>query len=369
MTEDVTLLLCGDVMLGRGVDQVLAHPGDAELREDYLRDARGYVDLAQEASGPIPRPVDDAWPWGDALAELDAARPAVLVVNLETSVTRCSDFAPAKGIHYRMNPDNLGCLRAAAPDVSVLANNHVMDFGRRGLLDTLDALEGAGLRAAGAGVDLDAALAPARVPACGGGMVTVLAYGHRSSGVPRDWAAAPGCPGVAVLPDLSDRTAAAVAARVQQEKRRGAVVVLSVHWGSNWGYDVPADQVRFAHLLVEAGVDVVHGHSSHHPRPLEVYHGRLVLYGCGDLVNDYEGISGHARYRDDLRILYRLRVTADGALVAAELLPFRARRMRLERAAPPEVAWLTSELDRESRSFGTRVRTTDAGRLVVQGLG
>ena len=60
----VTLFLCGDVMLGRGVDQILPHPGDPELREAHAKDARAYVDLAERAHGPIPRPVSFCWPWG-----------------------------------------------------------------------------------------------------------------------------------------------------------------------------------------------------------------------------------------------------------------------------------------------------------------
>ncbi len=83
----VVLFLCGDVMLGRGVDQILPNPGDPELRESYVRDARTYVALAEEANGPIPRPVGWAWPWGAALALLEQRRPDVRVVNLETSVT------------------------------------------------------------------------------------------------------------------------------------------------------------------------------------------------------------------------------------------------------------------------------------------
>lgn len=365
MTDTVTLLLCGDVMLGRGIDQILAHPGDPALAEEYVRDAREYVALAERASGRIPRPVDDAWPWGEALAEIERARPGVLVINLETSVTRCGEFAPGKRVHYRMNPDNLGCLKAAGPDVCVLANNHVLDFGLAGFDETLRVMEAAGLRTAGAGRGLASASAPAVVPGDGRPDVAVLAYGHASSGVPVGWAATPDRPGVALLPDLSDRTAAVVAARVEREKRRGAIVVLSVHWGSNWGYDVARDQVRFAHQLVDAGVDVVHGHSSHHPRPIERYGGRLVLYGCGDFVNDYEGISGYERYRDDLRLLYRLELGADGALVGADLVPFQSRRLRLEAASPPDAEWLAEELDRVSRKRGVRVRRTSGDRLVL----
>jgi poly-gamma-glutamate synthesis protein (capsule biosynthesis protein) len=363
MGDTVTLLLGGDVMLARGVDQVLAHPGDPELREKYVHDARAYVELAERVSGPIPRPVDDSWPWGDARDEIERSRPAVLVLNLETSVTRCSDFAEGKGIHYRMTPENLGCLAAVRPDVCVLANNHVQDFGRRGLDDTLRSLADAGLAVAGAGNDLDEARRPARVAADGGVAVSVLAYAHGSSGVPQGWAAAPGRSGVALLRDLSPRTADQVAASIAQEKARGAVVVVSVHWGSNWGYDVPDAHVRFAHHLVDAGADVVHGHSSHHPRPVEVHAGRLVLHGCGDFVNDYEGISGHEEYRGDLRVLPRVRVARDGALVDVDLVPFRSRRFRLERASTDDCRWLAGVLDRTSARFGVRLRATPDGRI------
>ena len=69
----VTLFACGDVMPGRGIDQILPHPGDPELREAYAGDANAYVRLAERANGPIPRPAGFSWPWGDALPVL--ARP------------------------------------------------------------------------------------------------------------------------------------------------------------------------------------------------------------------------------------------------------------------------------------------------------
>jgi poly-gamma-glutamate capsule biosynthesis protein CapA/YwtB (metallophosphatase superfamily) len=129
----VTLFLCGDVMTGRGIDQVLPHPGDPELREAYVRDARAYVDLAERAHGPIPRPVSFGWPWGEALGMLADIGPDVRVINLETSITASGEFAPGKAVHYRMSPGNTGCVAAARPDACALANNHVLDFGHRGL--------------------------------------------------------------------------------------------------------------------------------------------------------------------------------------------------------------------------------------------
>ncbi|MGW2488326.1 CapA family protein [Streptomyces sp. NPDC001606] len=365
----VTLFLAGDVMLGRGVDQILPHPGDPALREAYVRDARAYVELAEAANGPIPRPVDFRWPWGEALPLLDAAAPDVRVINLETAVTAAGDFAPGKGVHYRMHPANLPCLAAVRPDVCVLANNHVLDFGPRGLAETLDVLAGAGLRTAGAGRDERAARRPATVPLGTGGRVLLFSFGMPSSGIPGRWAATDRCAGVDLVAEPSPAAAAAFAARLRQVRRPGDLVIASVHWGPNWGYGVSRAEVRFAHALVDAGVDIVHGHSSHHPRPLEVYGGRLVLYGCGDLVDDYEGIGGYERYRDDLRVLYLVSVAADtGRLAGLRMVPLRARRMRLEHAPPEDTAWLRATLDRHSRAHGTRVEDGADGTLTLRPL-
>lgn len=306
----VTLFLCGDVMTGRGVDQILPHPSEPRLWERHIRDARTYVDLAEVVNGPIPRPVDFAWPWGDAIRVLDDLAPDVRVINLETSITRSDDVAPAKAVLYRMAPDNIPCLVAARPDVCALANNHILDFGHRGLADTLDALAAAGIAGVvGAGRTAGQAKQPATITVVGGGRVIVLSFGTRCSGIPQGWAATRDRAGLNLLPDLSEATSAAVGDQVRRVSRPGDVVVASIHWGSNWGYDIPADYIGFAHRLIEAGVDVVHGHSSHHPRPIEVYRGKLILYGCGDIINDYEGIkSSHEERRHDLRLRFGSRV-------------------------------------------------------------
>ncbi|MHA6797037.1 CapA family protein [Pseudonocardia bannensis] len=366
----VTMFLCGDVMLGRGVDQILPHPGDPALQEASIRDARGYVTLAQAVNGSIPRPVDFAWPWGDALPVLDEVAADARVVNLETSITRSDDFAPGKAVHYRMSPANLPCLSAARPGVCVLANNHVLDFGYRGLQETLDALAGARLPATGAGRDATEAWRPAGLPIGGGGRVLVFSFGTESSGIPAGWAATGDRAGVGFLPVLSDAAAAQVVGRVRRLKGTGDIVVASIHWGSNWGYDIPRQQIRFAHRLVDAGVDVVHGHSSHHPRPIEVYRDKLILYGCGDLIDDYEGITGHAKYRDDLRLLYFVSVDPDtGNLVRLHMAPMQARQMRLRHASDADAAWLRTVLDRVSRGFGARVDLGPEGMLVLRRAG
>ncbi|GAA4471273.1 CapA family protein [Rhodococcus olei] len=344
MPSTVTLFLAGDVMTGRGVDQILPHPGGPRLRERRVWDARDYVALAERENGPIPRPAGFDHPWGVALSVLDGAEPDARIVNLETSVTTSRNYAPGKGIHYRMHPANVGVLEVARIDVCALANNHVLDFGTRGLIETVDVLGSAGLRPTGAGRDDRRAWAPASVP-IGTGRVLVWSVGSPSSGISRRSGAGPRRPGVALLPDLSDGTAARVLDRIGAVRGPADLVVVSVHWGSNWGYEVPGDQVRFAHRLVDGGVDVVHGHSSHHPRPVEIHHGRPVLYGCGDLINDYEGIHGYEQFRDDLRLLYLPVFAADTReLLELRMVPVRARRMRLEHVTREEARWLRQVL-------------------------
>jgi poly-gamma-glutamate capsule biosynthesis protein CapA/YwtB (metallophosphatase superfamily) len=363
--QAVRLLLCGDVMTGRGVDQILPHPGDPTLQERYVHDARRYVGLAEAVNGLIPRPVDFSWPWGDALHIIDDAAADLWLVNLETSITRSDDYEPGKAVHYRMNPANLPCVSAADVDLCTIANNHVLDYGVRGLEETLDVLADTGLKTVGAGRDVDEARRPMSVESSAVA-ITVFAFGMPSSGVPARWAATKERPGVNVVGTASDGAATDLMRRIGRAKGRGDLVVVSVHWGSNWGYDVPAGDVRLGHRLVDAGADVVFGHSSHHPRPIEVYRGKLVLYGCGDFIDDYEGITGYEEYRDDLRLLYLATIDAEsGNLSALRMFPFQARQMRLHRASVRDTDWLAGNLGRVNRRFGSQVRLDPDGSLVL----
>jgi poly-gamma-glutamate synthesis protein (capsule biosynthesis protein) len=362
--DGLTLFLCGDVMTGRGIDQILPHPSAPWLCESYVKTALGYVDLAERAHGPIVRPVDPAYIWGEALTELNAVSPDLRIVNLETSITRSDDCAP-KGINYRMHPANAACLTAAGIDCCVLANNHVLDWGEAGLLETLDTLDAVGMAHAGAGRDAPSAQAPAVLPHRHRGRVLVFACGEGGSGIPRGWAAGPERPGVHRLPDLSESTLRRLAAAIEAVRRPGDIVIVSIHWGPNWGYAVPRSQRDFAHGLIErAGVDLVHGHSSHHAKGIEVFRDRLILYGCGDFLNDYEGIGGHEEYRDDLVLMYLPTLSAgSGRLLSLTMVPLQLRRFRLVRPSSGDAAWLYGMLNREGRAFGAAVTQDEAGRF------
>jgi len=360
--QTLTLCLAGDVMTGRGIDQIQQHPGSPLLHEARVHDARDYVDLAQRHSGPVPAPVAPDYIWGEALAEMAQRQPCLRVMNLETAITRSSQAWPGKGVHYRMHPANLACLHAAQLDCWVLANNHVLDWGRAGLRETLHTLQGAGLPTAGAGRHRQAAWAPARLPLDGGGQLLVFAWATPDCGVPEGWAATAVRSGVALLPDLSERSARRVAEHVAAQRQRGDRVLVSLHWGDNWGLDIPAEQRQFAHRLIELGAaDLLHGHSSHHPRGIEVYQGHLILYGCGDLINDYEGIDAHPPFDPSATCLYFAELDrSSGRLLTLELVPLQLRQLRLQRADAATRQQLHRLLSPACRSLGTDLGTEPA---------
>jgi len=355
-----TLFLSGDVMTGRGLDQVLPHPARPTLHEHAVRSALEYVALAERAHGHIPRPVDYEYVWGVALQELELRKPAARIINLETSVTTSEQAAP-KGINYRMHPANVGVLSVAGIDCAVLANNHVLDWGLSGLVETLDTLAKANIRVAGAGRTRTESEAPAVIDVSEHGRVLVFAFGASDAGVPHIWNAGAASPGVSWIGDYLPHTVAHIGSLVTATKRPGDVVVASIHWGSNWGYDIPDEHRRFAHQLIErAGVDLVYGHSSHHVKAIEVYRGRVILYGCGDFLNDYEGIHGPKDFRDDLTMMYFPTINMQsGEVTELEMVPLLIRNFRLQHPPAADSRWLCDTLDRECGRFGAGVVKRD----------
>jgi poly-gamma-glutamate synthesis protein (capsule biosynthesis protein) len=134
-------------------------------------------------------------------------------------------------------------------------------------------------------------------------------------------------------------------------------VIFSIHWGGNWGYEIPPAQREFAHRLIDAGgADIIHGHSSHHPKAVEVYSNRLILYGCGDFLNDYEGISGYEEYRSNLVLMYFVTLgVGSRELLRLVMAPLEIRRFRLQRPCHSDLEWLRETLDHQAKTMGSRV--------------
>lgn len=236
-------------MTGRDIDQVRPHPSQPFIPAIYMRDARGYVNLAEQTNGLIPRPISFEYIWGDAIALFEKIKPDLRLINLETSITQCDDYWPGKGVNYRMHLNNTPCLTAAHVDCCCLANNHSVDWGYAGLRETLESLEKAHIKTAGAGLNPQAAKTPAVMEILGKGRAIVFAWGSETSGLPLRWLASEASPGINLLPDLSEHTVQQIRDDVELVKQPQDIVVASIYWGGNWGYTIPDDEIAFAHNL------------------------------------------------------------------------------------------------------------------------
>ena len=371
-TTAITVFLVGDVMLGRGIDQILKYSCDPVLYEGSGIDANGYVTLAVRENGPLPDKSERgvSYVWGDALNILQHYKPDVRIINLETAVTLSKKPWP-KGINYRMHPKNIDVIQTAEIDCCVLSNNHVLDWDYEGLAETLATLKGANIAYSGAGHNSTEAEAPAIFEIAGKGRLLVFAGGHDSSGVPDAWKAKESKPGINVL-DIHkvDKSVEKLKEQVKKVKSDGDVVMLSIHWGGNWGWEIDDNHRNFAHAAIDkAGIDLIHGHSSHHIKGIEIYKGKLIIYGCGDFLDDYEGITGQGcdAYRDDLSFMYFPQIaTSNGKLMVLRMVPTRIKHMRIHKADEKEIQWLMQTMHRECGKLGTWIkRVKDELHLVI----
>jgi poly-gamma-glutamate capsule biosynthesis protein CapA/YwtB (metallophosphatase superfamily) len=248
----MSLLFVGDCMFGR-------------LVNDLLEDA------------------PPEYPWGDTLPIF--RRADWRVCNLECVLSdRGTPWAPeSKPFHFRSASKNIAVLQAAKIDAVSIANNHVLDYGEEALLQMLEILDGAGIVHSGAGKNLAEAsrLACATVQ---GWRLGFAAFTDNEA----SWEAAASRPGIFYLPvDLTDRRAKNLLGLIGESKKDFDILIVSAHWGPNWGYEPPKEHVAFAHALIDAGADLIFGHSSHVFRGIEFYRGRPILYGTGNFIDDY----------------------------------------------------------------------------------
>jgi poly-gamma-glutamate synthesis protein (capsule biosynthesis protein) len=267
-----------------------------------------------------------------------------------------------------MHPENISCITAARVDYCSLANNHVLDWGYSGLAETIKTLKEANVKCAGAGQNLREAKAPAVMEIEGKGRVIVFSYGLGTSGIPFAWAASEDRPGVNLLEDLSEKTIRHIKEKIAEVKQHRDIIIVSIHWGGNWGYDIPSHQVEFAHKLIsEAEVDVIHGHSSHHRKGIEVYQGKPIIYGTGDFINDYEGIGGYEDFRSDLALMYFVSMEpSTGKLVHFQMTPMQIKFFKLNRVSRTDALWLEDKLNRECKKFGTRVELSKDNSITLK---
>ena len=268
-------------------------------------------------------------PWGNTLNLLKLG--SLNIGNLETSVTTHPVPWPDKVFNYRMHPANVSALQAAGITYVSLANNHTLDFSVEGLVETVDTLSSNNIYFAGAGRSATEAQGPATIPLLLWSGFESRTSNHTvdifsASDHPRDWGSIPSFH----LIDYTSRTKARLKDLITSHtaSSQSSLKIFSVHWGPNYAWQPSAEIREMAHFLVdECGIDIVHGHSSHHVQGIERYGGKLIFYGCGDFVDDYALTPG---YRNDLSAIWRVYVEeVDGAEEAEKKGGLKLRRLEV----------------------------------------
>lgn len=312
------LLFAGDVMLGRLVNRAL-------------------------------KAVPPDYPWGDTLEVFRKAD--VRFCNLECALSdRGSPWSiTPKTFHFRTDARNVDVLARAGIDAVSLANNHILDFEVEGLFDTIAILDGSGIAHAGAGRDLSEAQRPARMRV----RDRTIAFFAFTDNEPA-WEAGPSEPGTFYLPvDPSDDRVRRFLGRVAEASREADLVVVSAHWGPNWGYEPPEEHVALAHALIEAGTGVVFGHSPHVFRGVEIHRGFPILYSTGDFVDDY---AVDEVERNDQSFLFVVAMDADGTgIVDLALYPTTIGRFQANRARGREARAIAGKMQDLCAARGTRL--------------
>lgn len=318
--SSIRLAFIGDVMLGRLVNRVL-------------------------------REVPPSYVWGDVLPVLLSADARI--ANLECVLSDRGEPWPGKLFVFRSDRKNVAVLTTAQITAVSLANNHVLDFGDVALEEMLETLDEAGIAHAGAGRDAQEARRPAAFVVSGIRCALISATDNEP-----DWEAGPNSPGVFSVPcDPGDTRFQTLCELVRQAAASYDLVIVSYHWGPNWGERPLPEHVRVGRALVEAGARIVYGHSAHITRGVEFYRGGAILYSCGDFVDDY---AVDEVERNDESFVFT--VVMDGTIFRElQLVPTIIADFQARRSDPIRAARQSERMRRLCAELGTRVEIVPKG--------
>ena len=395
-------------MLGRAVQLTCWHQSEGEENITNSASAEHYLirclhsSDSSEVDLPTMRELNrqGRYLWGDYIGMRIQPPPDVRVLNLESAITesiRNPDVPSDKAINYHFHSQNLDEAMQAyrderhggeqsTPVVLSLANNHVLDFGRRAFEEETLPLVKSEWLVIGVGYTFSEAARPVKLR-IRNSLLHIYAMATGCSGTSSEWAATNRQSGVFWLPALTHPKAVDNAVRMFKHalalepstSPEKPLNLVSIHWGPNWAYrqgvmaDAQAYRVALAHRLIdECGVDIIYGHSSHHVRGLERHNGKLIIYGAGDLINDYEGFENPG---DELYVrtgaLFVVDIAeTDGMLEQVRLVPMYMDRLRLRRLQSNAAVWSPRNAElitnprapKEFLDFVNRMSRLDSGR-------
>jgi len=289
--------------------------------------------------------------WGDLLPHFLGMD--LNLINLEAALTYSTDQVP-KVFNFKSDPEHVQSLKEASIHVVNLANNHVLDFGEKGLLETLNILDTAHIQHVGAGTSLAQARVPVIMAQKG---ITIGILGCTDN--EPSWAAKHNHCGVHYV-DVGDFNA--IASDIKALRPRVDILILSMHWGPNMCERPSKGFMQFAHQLIDAGVDIFHGHSAHIFQGVEVYKDRLILYDTGDFIDDYYV---DPYLRNDRSFFFEVTVSKNG-VESLNMIPVLISKFQVNRSFGEEAEETMHRMMMLSQKLGTKIeRANDRLNLSI----
>jgi poly-gamma-glutamate capsule biosynthesis protein CapA/YwtB (metallophosphatase superfamily) len=315
--------LLGDVMLGRGVGERLASISPEQVWDPQLIEICSSLDM--------------------------------VVCNLECCIS--SRGRPTDLLHkpffFRAPELAVASLEAIGVDAVGLANNHALDFGPDALADTIRHLAEAGIAAAGAGPALEQARSGVVVEGAGFRLGLIAVADHH-----REFAACPGCWGISY--SELERAPEWLLREVRRLREKCDLVLAFPHWGPNMTVRPMARQRRVAGELLQAGADLVAGHSAHLFHGIEQAEDGVVAYDLGDALDDY---AVDPELRNDLGILTLWQASPEGSRL--ELVGLSLDYCYTRLASGADADWIAERLEMACGEFGTRVERLGEQRFRI----
>jgi len=147
---------------------------------------------------------------------------------------------------------------------------------------------------------------------------------------------------------------------IKELRERVDILILTIHWGPNMLQRPLKSHQEFAHQLIDAGVDIIHGHSSHLFQGIEVYKDKVILYDTGDFVDDYYVTP---ELRNDQSFFYKVKVEKDG-IKAVELVPVLISQMQVNKATGDDYSQAVEKVITLSKEFNTNLEEK-SGQVVL----
>lgn len=307
----------GDVMIGRLVNEII--------------DKSGYE-----------------YPWGNVLPLLHSTD--LNIVNLETTLTNKTKAVP-KIFNFKAAPDRIEVLKKARIGAVNLANNHILDFGVQGMIDTIEQLDLAEIAHVGAGPAIQAARKSAILEQ-NGLRIGIIGATDNEPG----WAAAEFKPGVFYV---NIQNVKPLCDEIKTLRPKVDILILTIHWGPNMREQPSREFQETAHAFIDCGVDIIHGTSAHVVQGIEIYKKRIILYDTGDFVDDYQV---DPVLRNDRSAFFEIIADKNG-IKQVQLIPVIINEMQVNSAKDDEKSAIINKIKKLSQELGTSI--SDQGVIIV----